>query len=150
MVALRNDDALLGKLLQEGFRAAQGGAQGFGERKQVAGGVVCEMVNEQLALGECTQRDLLSGGCVFCAAVTRHIQRKGDAIRGAALRKNRLWPALGFPNAVQIRDSAAGIFAYIYERNIRAIAAFRGSDTPPFLAASKGTRKLPGLESVIS
>ncbi len=51
LVALRNDDTLLGKLLQEGFRAAQGGAQGFGERKQVAGGVVCEIVDQQLALG---------------------------------------------------------------------------------------------------
>ena len=108
------------------------------------------MVNEQLALGECTQRDLLSSGCVFCAAVTRHIQRKGDAIRGAALRKNRLWPALGFPNAVQIRDAAAGIFAYIYEAKHPGHCGVSRVRYAAILAASKGTRKLPGLESVIS
>ena len=50
MVALRNDDTLLGKLLQEGFRAAQAGAQGFGECKQVAGGVVCEIVGAPVFL----------------------------------------------------------------------------------------------------
>ena len=58
---------------------------------------------------------MLSGGCIFCAAVACHIQRKRDAIRRAALRENRLRPAFGFPNTVQIGDAAAGVFAYIHE-----------------------------------
>ena len=51
LIGFHDDDALIGKLLQEGFRAAQGNAQRPGERKQVACGVVCEMVDQQLALG---------------------------------------------------------------------------------------------------
>lgn len=49
LVGLHNYNALLGKLLQDRFCAAQAGVQGFGECEQVAGGVVCEIVNEQLA-----------------------------------------------------------------------------------------------------
>ena len=51
LACLHDDDTFIGKLLYEGFSAAQAGAQGFGECKQVAGGVVCEIVDQQLALG---------------------------------------------------------------------------------------------------
>ena len=63
MVCLHSDDALIGKLLQERFRAAQADAQRLGERKQVACGVVCKMVDQQLALRQCAQRDLLATCC---------------------------------------------------------------------------------------